>query len=62
MHKKLEKRVDENEELVVSKCDTAEMEDTKDLVLKLPRYEDFAEFRTYVVESIENFASDNTAF
>lgn len=62
MHKKLEKRVDENEELLHTKCDSAEMEDTKDLVLKLPRYEDFDKFRTYVVDSIENFASDNSAF
>ena len=62
MHKKLEKRVDENEEVLHTKCDSAEMEDTKDLVLKLPRYEDFDQFRTYVVDSIENFASDNSAF
>ena len=62
LHKKLEKRVDEIEEILHTKCDSAEMEDTKDLVLKLPRYEDFDTFRTYVVDSIENFASDNTAF
>jgi hypothetical protein len=45
-----------------TKADLGEIMDVRDLVAQLPRVSDVNNLKSYVVENIENFSSDNQSF
>ena len=60
--KKHEKKITEAQAELETKVNLTQFHEVRELILKLPRYEDVEALKEYVSDNIETFRGDNTAF
>jgi hypothetical protein len=60
--KKIDKKLEDHQESIETKVEIKNFLKIKELVLKLPTWEDTNNLKNFVITNIERFDNDNSAF